>query len=114
MTPAHPMARAFLLAIATGVLAAWCGLCLGVGVFVRRRLRRFELHQERPGLWIGIVPTAYVLCLGVWPLSLIVGAWQLRDRTLARQGALTLLYGALLVAASLELWWERVLRWALR
>jgi hypothetical protein len=60
------------------------------------------------------VPFLYVLCLGITPLNFVVGAVQFNGLPLARQGAATLLFSTILVAAEIELVWERVLRWAIR
>jgi hypothetical protein len=85
-----------------------------VGLSALRRLKRMETDEgPRPGVWVGVVPMLYVLCLGITPLNFIVGAVQLNGRTLARQGAATLLFSAVLVAVQIELVWERVLRWAI-
>ena len=86
----------------------WSAGCVALIVASSRRIAEYEqASRESAGLFCGVVPLGYAIYAPLsWPLaavtSFVVGAAMLRRPELARQGRITLLYGA--VGNSLLLW----------
>lgn len=83
------------LFILLGIVGAgWAALSALVIWLVQRRIRTLEARHgfDGVGMYGDVVPVAYAVALSVWPVALVVGAWQMRNPEAARQGRITLYF----------------------